>query len=354
MRRLRSCLLGVVVRRTSHEDGRRALGVWSERVRTVNRRDSSPNQSSKEHLGRSDLALADAGLDERGYARRGMLRVAVEASDAASFDAAAKRIRTRAAAVGATVKSVSSDRARELVPPLADVERALSVPDAARVDGRRVTRSLRIAGRERSMDVVEEGVDAVRVEDRRITGVETERDSYDAPNVVIAGGAWSGRFGDRLGVELPVSPERGQIVHLRTDAFDETDEWPIVNAFGELYAVPWPDGRVAIGATREANAGFDTRPTVGGVEEVLSGAIRLLPGVSDAELLEVRVGLRPVSADGRPIIGRVPGVTGAFVATGHGPTGLHLGPYTGLVVSELVRGREPPVDVESFSPARFG
>ncbi|UHQ95053.1 FAD-dependent oxidoreductase (plasmid) [Haloterrigena alkaliphila] len=159
--------------------------------------------------------------------------------------------------------------------------------------------------------------------------------------MVIAGGAWSGRFGDQLGIELPITPERGQIVHLRTDAFDDqTNEWPIVNAFGELYAVSWPDGRIAIGATREQDSGFDAYPTVEGVETILSGATRLLPGASDAEFLEVRVGLRPVSSDGRPIIGNVPGVTGAFIATGHGSTGLHLGPCTGLVVSELVRGRK--------------
>jgi len=162
-------------------------------------------------------------------------------------------------------------------------------------------------------------------------------------------------FGDDLGIDLPVEPLRGQIVHLDTgEQFDTpSGEWPIVGGYDDNYLVPWPDDRVAVGATREEGVGLDPRVTAGGVDEVLGAGLRLAPGLADATLAEIRVGLRPGSPDGRPMLGAVPDVEGAFVATGHGPTGLMLGPFSGKVVAELVQGNEPEVDLSAFAPERF-
>jgi D-amino-acid dehydrogenase len=70
-------------------------------------------------------------------------------------------------------------------------------------------------------------------------------------------------------------------------------------------------------------------------------------------MLETRVGLRPLSADGLPVLGPIPGVAGAFVATGHGPSGLTLGPYSAALVSGLVLGRAPALDLAPFRADRF-
>jgi D-amino-acid dehydrogenase len=70
-------------------------------------------------------------------------------------------------------------------------------------------------------------------------------------------------------------------------------------------------------------------------------------------MLETRVGLRPLSADGLPILGPIPGVAGAYVATGHGPSGLTLGPYSAALISELVMGRAPALDLTPFRADRF-
>jgi D-amino-acid dehydrogenase len=79
----------------------------------------------------------------------------------------------------------------------------------------------------------------------------------------------------------------------------------------------------------------------------------VLPGLADAAIGEIRVGLRPGSADGLPVCGPVPGVEGAYLATGHGPTGLQMGPYTGRQVARLVRGEPLETGMGAFSPARF-
>jgi D-amino-acid dehydrogenase len=117
--------------------------------------------------------------------------------------------------------------------------------------------------------------------------------------------------------------------------------------------VPWPGGRVAVGATRETGSGFDPRLTAAGVREVLSEALRLAPGLAQWEILEMRVGLRPLSVDGLPVLGPVPRIEGVFLATGHGPSGLHLGPYSGTLVADLMLGRRPEMDLSPFHAARF-
>jgi hypothetical protein len=99
---------------------------------------------------------------------------------------------------------------------------------------------------------------------------------------------------------------RGQIIHLGVDAHD-TGGWPIVQPVFGYYMVPWADARVAVGATVE-DVGFATDVTAGGVYEVLRETLRVMPGLAGATLREVRVGLRPVSADDSPILGALPGV----------------------------------------------
>jgi D-amino-acid dehydrogenase len=117
--------------------------------------------------------------------------------------------------------------------------------------------------------------------------------------------------------------------------------------------VPWPDHRVVVGATRETGSGFHPYTTAAGVREVLSEALRVAPGLAAADIRDIRVGLRPYSADTMPVLGPVPGVHGIVLATGHGPTGLTLGPYSGKVVADVILGTQPTVDISAFYVTRF-
>jgi D-amino-acid dehydrogenase len=87
--------------------------------------------------------------------------------------------------------------------------------------------------------------------------------------------------------------------------------------------------------------------------EVLGEALRVAPGLKDASLDEIRVGLRPASPDGLPILGPVPGVRNVLLATGHGPSGLLLGPYSGKVIAELASQRTPSHELAAFAIDRF-
>jgi D-amino-acid dehydrogenase len=302
--------------------------------------------------------LADRLTDETGgdvgYDRPGILSVAEAPAAVDAFEAALARTRERQRRLGhpepGSVEERSPEAARERFPPLGPVERAFAYENAARVDGRRFADALWTAGRDHGLDVVRASAEELLVEDGAVAGVRTDQGEYAAAAAVIAGGAWSSDWNRQLGLDVPVEPRRGQIVHL--DARTDTADWPMIGGYRGHYLVPWPDGRVAAGATRETGSGFDPRATVGGVRSVLDEALRVAPGLDAATFGAVRVGLRPASADGLPLLGQA-GVDGAYLATGHGPTGLTLGPYSGKVVADLVRGEVPPVDLAPFEPSRF-
>ena len=295
--------------------------------------------------------LRSEGADDTGYRVCGSLTVAVDEDEVAHLDqirAGARR--WRAARDGHT--EVSPDAARALFPPLAKARRAIHCPGSARVDGRFLAAALLHAARIRGLETREAAVDALVVEKNAVAGVLAAGERIAGGNVILAAGAWSKALGDRLGLAIPVEPQRGQIVHLELPGVD-TAPWPIVLAFRGHYMVPWDDGRVVVGATRETGSGFRPRTTAAGVLEVLAEALRVAPGLARAEIREVRVGLRPATRDGLPILGPAPGVANLLLCTGHGATGLQLGPYSGKVVAGMIARGAAETDLGPFSLERF-
>jgi D-amino-acid dehydrogenase len=293
--------------------------------------------------------LADLGAPDPGYAVCGALVLARGGADAPHYG------QTRGVALerhGDVVHDVPVDDARRRFPILGEVEAAFVNPRAARIDGRAMTAALEHGARLRTVEWRAGHVTSVEVDAGRAIGVQLGPDRVSADAVVIAGGAWSPELAGPLGVRAGVRPARGQIVHVELGTRGDTATWPILQPVSNAYVVPWPDGRLAIGATFE-DVGFDVRSTAGGIAGLLADAVRIAPALADATFLEVRVGLRPVSDDLLPILGPLPGVDGVYLDTGHGPEGLLLGPLSGRLVARAVCGRDPGLGLEPFSPARL-
>jgi D-amino-acid dehydrogenase len=301
-------------------------------------------------------ALAEQQAGDTGYAVCGQLILAASDDEVGAFAAARRHVferqRRRGQPTPEDLREISSDAARELFPPLAPLQGVLYYRNAARVDGRLLTQALRRAALARGLTIERAGVDRLLIEGGAAVGVVASGMVYPAGVVAIAGGAWSPHFAEQLGVRIPVTPQRGQIIHLALAGAD-TGAWPIITAFHGHYIVAWPGGRLAVGATRETGPGFQPHTSAAGVHEVLGEALRVAPGLGQAELREIRVGLRPASADGLPVLGAVPAIRGAFLATGHGPTGLQLGPYSGKLVADLMLGQAIETDIAAFDVTRF-
>ena len=294
---------------------------------------------------------------DTGYARCGQLVVAVSDDEIEPF-ARARRIvferqRSRGLPKPEDLHEISAAEARELFPPLAPVHGAIYSRVAARVDGRLLNRALLTAAEARGLVVRQGSVDRLVLEAGTVKGVVIGGQTVAAGAVAIAGGAWSEAFATQLGVTIPVAPQRGQIIHLGLRGTD-TSRWPVVSAFHHHYMVAWPDSRVVAGATRETGSGFTPQTTAAGVREVLSEALRVAPGLASAEIREIRVGLRPFTSDTLPVLGPVPGVAGVYLVTGHGPTGLTLGAFSGKLVAAQMLGKAPETDLTAFSVTRFG
>jgi glycine/D-amino acid oxidase-like deaminating enzyme len=77
-----------------------------------------------------------------------------------------------------------------------------------------------------------------------------------------------------------------------------------------------------------------------------------VPAIATTPMTSVRACARPLSRDGLPLLGRAPGSEHVFVAAGHGPWGISLGPASARLVADLVLGRAPAIPA-AFDPARF-
>jgi D-amino-acid dehydrogenase len=86
---------------------------------------------------------------------------------------------------------------------------------------------------------------------------------------------------------------------------------------------------------------------------LLDVALGVAPGLATATLAEIRIGLRPFSPDGLPVLGRAPGVANVFPCTGNGPSGLQQGPVCGAFVANLINDETPALDLTPFRPERY-
>ncbi len=105
--------------------------------------------------------------------------------------------------------------------------------------------------------------------------------------------------------------------------------------------------------TTEEEVGFDDQTTEEARDEIIGAAVRVLPYLEDAELVQQTACLRPMTPDWMPIIDAEPGPEGLVISTGGGRQGIALGPAFGIATAALVTGAEPPVDISGFSLSRF-
>ncbi|WP_158893949.1 NAD(P)/FAD-dependent oxidoreductase [Amycolatopsis anabasis] len=288
--------------------------------------------------------LAEDGQRDTSYEVIGGMVVSADEDELAD---ARRRAETRAQRepTAGEVRRLDPAQARELFPPLAPELGAVHVSGAARVDGRRFREALLAAAAVRG---AEHRTGRAELTGR---GARVDGDPLDADAVVVAAGAWSTELLAPL-IDLEVSPQRGQISHFELPGIDTT-RWPVVLPVSSHYLLAFPGSRVVAGATRETGSGFDHRVTAAGQREVLEHALAVAPGLADATLLETRVGFRPASADGAPLLGPVPGHPRLLLATGFGPAGLNIAPYAGSLVAALALGEEPAIAVDEFGPGRF-
>jgi glycine oxidase len=252
-------------------------------------------------------------------------------------------------AEGVAFELVEGEALRRIEPVLGPaVRRAYYLPGMAQVRNPRHVKALRAACEKSGVRLLPGcAVHSLCREGARVTAAETERGRLTAGRFLVAAGAWTDGLLAPLGWRPGVVPVRGQIALLNTGV---PGVRPVVLK-GKRYLVPRPDGRVLVGATEE-DAGFDARPTAGGIAGLLAFAAGLVPALADASLEKCWAGLRPGTPDGLPFLGAVSGFDNLFVAAGHFRSGIQQSPATAAALTDLLLGRPPLVPLDAFRPGR--
>jgi D-amino-acid dehydrogenase len=169
---------------------------------------------------------------------------------------------------------------------------------------------------------------------------------------VIAAGSWSAPLLAQLGQALPVRPVKGYSITVPTARWAGAPKMPVID--DALHAAATPLGaRLRVAGTAEI-AGYDLRLTPGRIDNLFKLLTELFPSYApqlDRRVAEPWAGLRPVSPDGLPRIGRL-GPRNLFVNTGHGHLGWTLAAGSGKLLAALVRGRAPEIAAAPYDPRR--
>ena len=232
----------------------------------------------------------------------------------------------------------------ELEPALADPHRPAKFLRERSVDPRALVAAALKAAKHRDVDISSgSAVNAVLLAGGKVNGVGTDKTHYSAPVVVNCAGAWAGQISPQ---RFPTRPVKGQMLSV----VGQPVLRHVIRA-PEVYLVPRSDGRILIGATVE-DAGYDKRTDAGTIHRLHQAAVRLVPALAQARILEAWAGLRPGTPDDLPILG-VTSTPGYFVAAGHFRDGILLAPVTAHVMAQVVTGARPEYDLAAFAPGRF-
>jgi len=306
--------------------------------------------------------LTDLTGLEVGLRQTGTLLVARDDDEARELD---RQIAFRES-LGLRSERLRPSEARALEPAIAPTIRlALRAPDDHSVDPRAVLSALRRACELSGVELCEHApVARIETDERgeRVTGVLLGGPDAPAGTIrragalLIAAGPWVQEIeGLPPHARVPVRPVKGQILRLRDPAGPGL--LGQVVRFEGGYLVPRGDGRYVLGATVQER-GFNLAPEVGGVYELLRDAHEVVPGVSELEIEELSVGLRPGTPDNAPAVGRG-ALEGLSWATGHHRNGILLAPVTAALAMATLAGEEQLTPggeeglLEACDPLRF-
>jgi D-amino-acid dehydrogenase len=183
----------------------------------------------------------------------------------------------------------------------------------------------------------------------RIAAVETDHGPIRGDSFVLALGSFSAPLGRKLGMALPIYPTKGYSITVAAPGWNGAPRIPIADDGRKVAVVPLGD-RLRVAGTVEFN-GYDTGLNATRGQMLVNGLGDIYPHYPRGGQIDHWSGLRPLTPDGRPIIGRSRW-RNFFLNTGHGPLGWTLAAGSGLAMSELVTGKTPSIDLADFAPER--
>lgn len=207
-------------------------------------------------------------------------------------------------------------------------------------------------------------VNAIRRSSHRIQSVQTDNGEIETEMVVNAAGVHAAGIGALVDLKVPIKPRRGQLVVTETAAplisrcmlsaqyIAAKFNPDLARKGGGVSIEPTAHGNFVLGSTREF-AGFDKRVTAAGIQHIAANVSAILPAVRKMKIIRAFAGLRPYTPDGRPILGKVPGLEGFVMAAGHEGDGIALAPITGELIADLIVDNRTGFPLDDYKLERF-
>lgn len=249
------------------------------------------------------------------------------------------------ASTAPTAEVLDASTLRSLDPSIGHEGPAVLFRNDGYVDNVQLLAALRIAANaEPAIATVTDQVLRIDPQQVSCTVITQEGLRLDAAVAVVAAGAWSPSIGG-IPRAIPVEPVRGQMLQL--------DGCPLRHAVSleSAYLVP-RGGFTLVGSTLE-RVGFEATTTSAAIEMLHQAAAAAIPALSTARVHGAWAGLRPMTPDGMPLIGRDPDRTSVVYACGHGKNGILLAPITAECVAALVTGAPAEFDLAGVGFERF-
>lgn len=183
----------------------------------------------------------------------------------------------------------------------------------------------------------------------KIHQITTSKGSYDADEVVLAAGSWSGELSKKINIKLPLQPGKGYRINV---ARKTGIGMPAILMESNMAVTPM-QGFTRFAGTMEFS-GINTKIRKERVMAIAKGAKNFYPELEilQEEIDTAKTGMRPVTPDGLPYIGRSATIINLTFATGHAMMGWSLGPATGKLVSEIIGEKKISMDITAFNPSR--
>ena len=183
----------------------------------------------------------------------------------------------------------------------------------------------------------------------RITEIKTSKACYNADEVVLAAGSWSGKISNQMKIKLPLQAGKGYSINVKKPTGISI---PAVLMEAKVAVTPM-QGFTRFSGTMEFS-GINDAIRKERVEAIARATKNYYPEIeiSMEDKANAKSGLRPVSPDGLPYIGRSKTYSNLIFATGHAMMGWSLGPVTGKFVSEIIDNKKPAMDIAPFDPER--
>ena len=232
--------------------------------------------------------------------------------------------------------------ASSLFPGLEGFERLLYASGGARVDGQLLVSCLLETSQ---VKVVKKEVSLKPLS----SGYQIDNQVFD--QVILSTGAWLGHMLEPLGYEVDVRPQKGQLRDYQVP--QDMGTYPVVMPEGEWDLIPFPSGKLSLGATHENDMGFDLTVDENLLDQMAEAASLFYPSLKGAMISEERVGIRAYTSDFSPFFGLVPNLSEVYTASGLGSSGLTTGPIIGYHLAQMLQGRSGVLDPADYPTERY-